>query len=183
MAVSRRNVQNTFYVPDSLNPLQREILADLIIEEIIDRTRERKIDVNGRPFVGYNEQYKESFEFDLAGKSDKPNLTLTGNMLDSMKLISHTKGEIVIGYNVREDVAKQVEGNQIGASGKKGVIGNPDKARPFIGLPKTVLKRLITKVKSETFNEDTIQKKAVINDILDRLIFNTESDTSGGDNG
>lgn len=163
----KNNVQVKINIPKRLDSDQRIMFADLAIKEIIERTSVKKIDVNSRPFKPYSESYKESFEFNQAGKSNKPNLKLTGNMLFSIELIDHGDGYVTIGYDPEDEIAGQVEGNQIGSYGAK--TGNPEKARKFLGLPYRVVKILVAQVESKTISRRIEAEANLIDGILERI--------------
>ena len=167
MAVSRDNVQVTLNIPKRLNDDQRILLAELAIEEIINRTTVKKVDVNTRAFKPYSESYKESLDFKQARKGKKPNLKLTGEMVHSIELIEHGVGYITLGFDPSSDIAGRVEGNQIGSYGKS--TGNPDKERKFLGLPIKTIKILVAKVESRTISRRIKAESELIDNILARI--------------
>jgi hypothetical protein len=130
-------------IPDDLLPKEREELAFAILEHIRERTKAGTgIRENGRTynFPGYSKSYQNSLDFKIAGKSSDVDLTLSGDMLDAMDLLSHKKGEILIGFeNGSEDNGK-AEGNQLGSYG-----GSPNarKARRFLGVNKSELAEIL----------------------------------------
>lgn len=153
MSLLINHIQTVFKCPDDFTADQRILLAELIMVEIRKMTK-RSLDVDGAPFAEYSESYKESTEFEIAGKTSKVNLTLTGDMLASMELITHIKGQVRIGYKKTNPEAGKVQGNQSGIRGNSMDIVNP---RPFLGLPEPVLKSLYNKVRLKTavkINED-----------------------------
>ena len=85
-------------VPRNFNARAREILADEIILFIRRRTQ-RGLDKNNRSFPAYSQSYKDSIEFTATNKSDRPNLTLTDDMLSSMVLKASGVGFIRIGMS------------------------------------------------------------------------------------
>lgn len=165
--VKKANVQHTFTIPNKLDEEQRVLLADLIIKEIINRTTVKKIDVKSRRFKSYSEEYMDSFEFRIAGKSSRPDLKLTGSMINSLGLISHSTGQITVGYDPGDEEAGKVEGNQIGSYGKP--FGDPSKARKFLGLPQRVLRVLISQVESDTISRRIRTENSIVDDIVSRL--------------
>lgn len=114
-------------------PQERELIAQEVIDYIVNRTKSGR-DKNENPFPGYSKEYVNSKDFQIAGKSrGKVDLTLTSEMLDSLKLLSHRPGEIVIGYDKDDsELNGKVEGNI------KGTYGNPTplrgKKRDFLGI-------------------------------------------------
>lgn len=140
------NIQHIFECPTDFTPDQRVMLADLIIKKIKERCSDG-LKATGGSFPHYSPEYKASLDFKNAGKSGDVNLRLSGDMLAEMRLVRHSVGKIVIGYDKGDVEADKVEGNQIGSYGKP--IGDPNKARPFLGLPQGILDALISKVKKE----------------------------------
>ena len=123
----------------NLNQEQRILFADLIIQEIKKRTAQG-IDKDGNRFPGYSDSYKNSFEYKVAGKSSKPNVKLSGDLLGSLEMIDEGVGFVIVGFDPNSEAGEKAEGNIIGSYGQPN--GNPSKARNFLGLPERVLARL-----------------------------------------
>ena len=71
-------------IPKQIKPADREEVALEIIDFIANRTKRNK-DKDGRKFPNYTKEYAK-----IKGTSrNKVDLTLTGEMLDELKLISH----------------------------------------------------------------------------------------------
>lgn len=122
-------------IPNWLTSEQRSQLGEDIVEHIRLRT-ESGHDKNGRKFRRYSPEYVKSLDFKIAGKSkDKINLTLTGDMLAALEVISHRKGQVIVGYEDGEQ-ADKAEGNILGVNGKK--------PRPFLGISDAKLKQLLS---------------------------------------
>lgn len=94
------------------------------------------MDKDNKPFEsGYSEGYAKSLEGKIAGKKKGaiPNLRLTSEMMNSIKLISHSSGELIIGYDKGDkQLNAKVEGNRLGTYGQKNPIEG--KARDFLGI-------------------------------------------------
>lgn len=110
-------------IDDDLDPSERVELAQEIIEHIKKRTQ-RGVGLQGR-FPGYSKEYRKK-----KGQS-KVDLTLSSEMLESMELLSHKKGSVLIGFKNGTDANAKAEGNQLGSYGRSP---NPSKARPFLGV-------------------------------------------------
>jgi hypothetical protein len=130
-------------IPEHFTPAQREYIADEIIEHIKTRSESGK-DKNGRAFKRYSKSYKESIDFEIAGKTAKVDLTLSGDMLADLSLLSHKKGSILIGYENGTEENARADGNITGSYGRKS--GNIKKARDFLGIQPNKLKGIIKKV-------------------------------------
>lgn len=131
-------------VPKRFGPTERLAIAQEVIDFIIKRSQSGK-DIDGNPFPKYSPQYTKSLDFKVAGKSKgKVNLTLSGDMLNSIKLLSHGSGQLTVGFDRGDSENNgKAEGNQLGTYGKK----TPDKkkARPFLGISKDDLRKIIEK--------------------------------------
>jgi hypothetical protein len=130
-------------VPKGLSKRQRAEIADLVIEYMVDRTLKGK-DVDGKRFPKYSKAYTESLDFKNAGKSrSKVNLQLSGDMLAAIDLIENLDGKIIVGIDSASDEAGRAEGNILGSYGGEP---DPSRARKFLGIDKTRLKKIIEMV-------------------------------------
>lgn len=114
---------------------ERLAIATEVIDYIVERTQSNK-DYRNAPFKPYSKSYKNSTDFKAAGKSSKVDLTLSGDMLDSLKIIKEKRGEIVIGFTDKQEAGK-AEGNIEGTYGQSRQVGPK---RNFLGLSKKDLK-------------------------------------------
>lgn len=125
-------------IPSTYKPSERLAIGAEIIDYIIDRTKSGK-DKNNKPFPGYSKEYVKSLEFKIAGKSKgNVNLTLSGEMLESMKVLNHRSGEIIIGFDKDDENNGKAEGNIKGTYGS--TTPKPGKKRDFLGIDKDDLK-------------------------------------------
>lgn len=131
-------------IPDELTSRQRKKLGDLVIDHIIRRT-ESGVDKRGREFPGYSKGYIDSLDFRNAGKSAADiNLTLSGDMLASLKLLQQSEGFLSIGFENGSEENARADGNIRGTYGKSK--GSKAKARDFLGIDKATLRDLIDEV-------------------------------------
>ena len=98
------------------------------IDKIFERTLSG-LDYNGKPFPKYSEEYKKSLEFKIYGKSDKVNLLLSGEMLNSMTWLSRRNGDLKV-YILGKHNNDKARGHHSGKYGKSKNI----KVRRFLGL-------------------------------------------------
>lgn len=127
-------------IPKNFTPRQREVIADKIIEHIVARTESGK-DKDGKRFKAYSKSYKGSIDFKLKeNQSGKPDLTLTGDMLAELQLLSSKAGSILIGYENGTDENAKADGNirSLSTGGKK--------SRDFLGIQDNKLDRFIREV-------------------------------------
>jgi hypothetical protein len=124
-------------LPKTLKPKERIKIAEIIIEHIVTRSA-NGLDRNNKKFAKYSDSYAEKKG---VGVSDV-DLILTGEMLDSLEIVSTKKsGEIIIGYiDPSDDLAGKVEGNRIGSYGGEP---NKKKARDFLGIDADELEILV----------------------------------------
>lgn len=145
-------------IPKDYNPKERVALAVEIIDQIIERSKSGK-DKKGKNFAGYSDGYTSSFDFKLAGKSKKVDLTLSGEMLNGMTLLGHSSGSLTIGYEKDDDLNNaKAEGNIKGTYGQKKPIKG--KARDFLGISNSELKEITEKYptsKGSSTNEDLLK--------------------------
>lgn len=115
---------------------QREVIGQEIVDFIVKRSKQGR-DKNNDRFPGYSKSYTNSKDFKIAGKSKgNVNLTLSDEMLNSLKVLSTRKGEITIGYDRNDNRNNAVaEGNIKGTYGQKTPIRG--KKRDFLGIKKS----------------------------------------------
>lgn len=114
----------------------KQLYGQRVVDRIVDRTRDENVDRFGKSMGSYSRAYKESLVFSIYGKSDPVNLTLTGEMLESLNAV-----------NSRFNITVQLEGdnNKGKAQGHiTGVLGKygRSKKRDFLGLPQKELTSL-----------------------------------------
>jgi hypothetical protein len=123
-------------VPDSV--AFREAVGQEIIDRIVSRTTGDNKSRTGKQFRGYSEAYVNSEAFAVFGKSAaNVNLTLSGDMLNTLDVVDSGPNFITIGFSVNE-----VKGRAHGhVRGIKRRMGNSKKSkmgkvrRDFFGLP------------------------------------------------
>ena len=120
------------------NPKERVAIGVEIIDYILERTKKGK-DKNNDNFTGYSEGYKDSFKYKLSGKSGKPNLSLSGEMLNALTVLGTKSGEVTVGIPKDDGFNNdKAEGNIKGTYGNKKPIKG--KQRDFMGITKEDLK-------------------------------------------
>lgn len=151
-----------------------ELIAEEIIDFIIERTKNGK-GMDGERFPGYSKAYKDSLDFKIAGKTNKVDLTLSGEMLDSIELIQAKKGKIKFGYSDSNDMAGRAEGNILGSYGG---TPNSKKARNFLEISPKEIAKIVKKIGAlpEEVQADisNAAKKGAI-DIIDNFTFTVVS--------
>jgi hypothetical protein len=123
-------VKTTIKIPTQINQKTAQTIAQDLVDFIVERTKDGK-GKDGKPFPRYSESYKKSLDFKIAGKGTIVDLTLTGEMLDTLKVLEVKRGQIVIGFEPDDDINGRAEGNILGSYG-----GEPDpkKARNFLDV-------------------------------------------------
>ena len=129
-----------------LTPDEKDEVADLIIERIVNRTQQGK-DKDGQRFSSYSQAYKESLDFKVAGKSNLVDLQLSGDMLAALSILDKTSRSVTIGFERGSEENAKADGNIRGTYGKSKPI--PGKARDFLGISERELKRIVDDVKSD----------------------------------
>jgi hypothetical protein len=130
-------------IPKEYKPAERKLIANDIINHIIDRS-EKGVDKNGKQFKGYTKNYVNSKDFKRAGKKKSPvNLTFTGDMLNSIELISDRAGTLLIGHDKTDkELNGKSEGNRLGTYGNKKPVQKP---RDYLGITQTQLDKILAK--------------------------------------
>lgn len=171
--------KETITISDKYTPEERQAIAAEVIEYIIKRTKEQGLDKNNRPFAGYSKAYKESLDFQIAGKSSAVNLELSGEMLNLLSLVDHGKGKITIGYEAGDPINGRVEGNRLGTYGNSTPVTRP---RDFLGITKKDLTEILRKypLRSEEKRQERVELlktgEEVAMDILIRAQFDIEEE-------
>jgi len=174
-------------IPIDLDETDRLKVGRLVIDRILERTS-KNISSDGNRFPNYSDAYAKSLEFKIAGKSkNDPNLRLTGDMLDSLKIIETGKGFVTIGYDEgtpENDKATWAERTDNGP------------ARKFLGVQDTELEQIIAEVNLERpttlrglADQENIQKnilsgpknknsdtKKLLDNILSQLYVDTKEE-------
>jgi hypothetical protein len=118
----------------------REI-ALAVIEEIVERTQNRRLNKDGKRFKAYSEAYRQSLDFKLAGKNkNKVNLTLTGDMLAALDVLEVKRDKTTIGYDEGSEENDKAEGNIRGTYGDESRTPKP---RNFLGISDKALAAII----------------------------------------
>jgi hypothetical protein len=126
------------YLGKDASDATTELIAEEILNFIIERTKKGK-GMDGSSFPAYSSAYKKSDAFKLGGKTNKVNLTLSGEMLDSMEIIKAKNGKLSYGYSDKNDMSGRAEGNITGSYGK--LQGDNGKARRFLDIsPREIAK-------------------------------------------
>lgn len=173
------NLDEIFGANLSYGPATRQAIGQAVIDQIVKRTQEQRIDKNGKPLKGYSKTYAQTLEAKIAGKSagEPANLTLHGDMLGSLTIVDETAKTITIGFDDSKENAKaygHISGMEGHPTIKKG------KVRDFMGLPKKDLESIaakfaddvesvsdVTRAKSRQTFEDRILK--AIQDIEEEI--------------
>ena len=141
---------------------ERKAIASEIISYIVARTKKGKGKDN-QPWEGkasgYSKSYKKSLEFKIAGKSSTVNLKLSGDMLNSIKLLSNDSGSLKIGIPKSDSDNKKAEGNIRGSYGKK--TGSKSKARDFLAISQ----KEVSKILEQFPLKDTEKLLQIVTDI------------------
>jgi phage gpG-like protein len=133
----------TVEIPKKIGPGDREVLADEIMDYIRDRVTKKNLDKKNDPLPGYSDAYAKSLNFKIAGKSKSDvNLTLSGDMLGALTLLSHSPGKLLIGFENGSNENAKADGNIRGTYGKSKPVGPK---RDFLGLTREDLDRILTK--------------------------------------
>lgn len=138
-------IRKKILIPKTFNPQKRKEIASAIINLIQEKSFDG-IDWKGKPFPKYSKKYIE-----FKG-SDKVDLTLSGEMLDELKLISDKSGELLIGFDRDSEMNGRAEGNILGSYGGEP---NKKKARDFLGITDFELEDIVSTYESDDIETDS----------------------------
>jgi hypothetical protein len=175
--MSEPQKKKRFNLPRDFDNTDRSKAASLIIDRIVQRTT-NNLDSDGKRFKNYSEAYAESLEFKIAGKSkNDPNLTLSGDMLNSIQVIESNPGYVTLGYNEgtpENDKATWAERSDNGP------------ARKFLGLTEKELDQIVSEIRTDrpraldALSKDELATKAgkaVTDQIVKNIFKNLGMDT------
>jgi hypothetical protein len=147
------------------DPMIKRAYGRAVIDEIVRRTQDERIDKRDNPLRGYTKAYAESLAGQVYGKSagERANLTLTGEMLASMDVQNAGKTEIYIKF-VDETNAAKAHGHINGLHNKRKYVRN------FFGLPKEVETDLLKKIIGKNRDENLILKAEIVNELEQSII-------------
>lgn len=123
----------------------RLAIAQKVIDHMVDRTRNKNVDVDGRAFKKYSEAYKKSTVFKLLKDGDV-DMTLTGNMMGDLDVLSDDDQTIEIGLTDETEILKAFNHN----------TGDTVPKRQFFGITEKELKDII----NTNFSDDIDAIKA-----------------------
>lgn len=130
----------TIKIPEGYTRSARLALAQEVIDTIVERTTKKNVDKDGSKFPKYSKSYINSPEFRAAGKSKAVDLTLSGDTLAAIRLLSESVGEITIGFEKGSEENAKADGNIRGTYGKSR--GDSSKARDFLGISRKELEAI-----------------------------------------
>jgi hypothetical protein len=145
------NLKEIFGVDVSDMPELKQAFGQALIDYMVERT-ESGIDKNGKNFEKYPKTYKESDAFKAYGKTNKVNLTLTGDMLGQLEVVETKGNEIKIGWRDETENAKAYNHN----------TGDTVTKRPFFGINNPDLSSISKEFKpdfTKSKNDDVILGK------------------------
>lgn len=144
---------------------EREAIALEVIEKIIKRSKSGK-DVNGESFPALSKPYAK-YKGKIAG-SRASNLTLTGDMLDSIEILTNRSGKVIIGYENGSNENAKADGNIRGTYGSN--TPNKKVAREFLGINESELSNILSKYpKGTDKSEERAAKKLIVEGASSRL--------------
>jgi hypothetical protein len=145
-------IKKTVQLPKKFDEDDAFAIGEELINFIVERTRKGK-GSDGAKFPAYSEVYKKSDAFIAAGKSNTVDLTLSGEMLDSLKVLEASQGRVVIGFDKSDPNNDKAEGNILGSYG-----GDPDesRARDFMALSDAEVSKILNTLAIETEDDQTI---------------------------
>lgn len=169
-------IRKEIILPDNYSNEDTEIIAEEILNYVVERSKSGK-GKDGKAFPKYSKEYMESFEFKASGKSKNVNLTLSGEMLDSLEILEARKGKIVIGFERGSNMNERAEGNILGSYGKPDP--DPKKARNFLDISNKEISKIVSSIDilpRDIQKEISSAAKRGAIDLIDNFQFDLEVD-------
>lgn len=136
----------------------------MMITRIIERTLSG-LDKNNVPFKPYSKSYKDNSKFKAIGKNPGVvNLKFDRSMLNSLKLLRHTPGVLVIGFDLGHD-------NDVAAYNR---LPRHGKVRDFLGLRPAEIRTITNRIPLP----DPILI-GIAEGVIDRILDDNEEDNEG----
>jgi hypothetical protein len=161
---ARKPQEFVFTIPKGYSDAEQKDIADAVVDHIRERTAKGVgVDRKGNrvrgleKFPKYSQSYKESLSFKIGGKSNKVDLTLSGDMLGALDVLEMKNGKIKIGYEEGTREYLIAEGNILGTYGTDKA--DPSRARDFLGVTPKELADILKQFPLE--NKRTKQNAAI----------------------
>ena len=119
-------------------PEVKKAIGQAIIDLMVSRT-EDGLDVNGKKFAKYSNEYKESLPFKAFGKTAKVNLTQAGDMLSLIDILDDSGNKLKIGWADETENAKAYNHN----------TGDTVPKRQFFGITDEDLRKITDEFKPD----------------------------------
>jgi len=126
MAVQNKQWHFNVGLPDGVDADTRVRIAADAIATVVSRTKSKK-NIWGRKFVRYTKAYAKRKG---VGRTSV-NLTLSNDMLTSIRLLNRRKNNLKIGFVAGSKENAKAEGNMLGTYGKPTPVQSP---RKFLGM-------------------------------------------------
>jgi hypothetical protein len=143
----------------------REVFFQLAFEKMIERLDDGK-DVNGKAMVKYSKEYKDSLAYAAFSKDGTVNMTLSGDMVNSVSIKSQNSNKMVVGFDGKEQNAKAFA-HITGFEGHPTIKGA--KPREFFGWTDKELSQISKELKPANDSKSIISDEKLIA-LLDRLV-------------
>ncbi len=117
------NLKEIFGKDFSNNPDLRDQIGQAIIDKMVERT-ESGVDISDKGFKPYSTAYKNSDEFKDFKNSSKVNMTLKGDMLEDVDIVSETTNTLKVGFTDDLETKKAYNHN----------VGDTLPKRQFFGI-------------------------------------------------
>jgi transposase-like protein len=147
-------------------PAIREAFLQAVIDKIVERTQSSR-DVNGKVFDAYSKSYKESLAFKVFGKSNKVDMTLTGDMLGSIDKLDETRDTATIAITGDDNILKAFA-HITSFEGHKYLDGKVPK-RDFFGVTEKEIDSIVSNFTPDQSPEATANDAAIVSKLLNVL--------------
>ena len=159
----RVNIKETFGVDVSNKPALKQALGQAIIDKMVERSQIKSRSFDGTRFPKYEESYKKSLAFKAFGKTNKVNLTLTGDMLGLIDIVGESDNTLTFGWDDLDD-ANKAAGHINGIDSKRG-----KKVRDFFAINKREVEEIKRDFKDDIAKAEAGRQSFVQDAILQEL--------------
>lgn len=115
----------------SKDPLLAQSIGQAVVDFMRERTQKDSVDRNGDKFAPYSKSYKNSEDYEAAGKTSKVDMTLRGFMLNSLDFEA-SGSSFRFGFDDPDEEVKAY-GHMTGMEGHKHLDGKTPR-REFFGI-------------------------------------------------
>ena len=162
LTLTQAEVSQTFNLDELLgvnlsdSPDLKNAIGQALIDRIVERSQSGT-DLRGTAFKPYKKSYTESDQFSAFGKSKDVNMTLSGDMLSGLTVLSDAGNDIKIGWDDATNNAKAYN----------HMVGDTVRKRQFFGITKAAAQEIASEFQDAI---DEIKEQDLAPDAITQFI-------------